>query len=113
MLGTNVTILGDKVSGSGCSNGWYKIRYYGNKTGYVCSDYVVIKNQITSSDADYEAYLRGLGFPDSYIPYLVYMHKNHPKWKFNAINTGLYWDNVIEGESYSNYIQSNFFFNYL
>jgi len=31
----------DKLSGSGCSSGWYNINYDG-KTGYVCSSYVFI-----------------------------------------------------------------------
>lgn len=104
--GTNLTILGNKISGGGCSGGWYKVIYDGVNTGYVCSNYVVKKSDITASDADYEQYLSSIGFPSTYIPYLVYLHKLHPTWTFNPIQTNLYWDNVIAGERGKNYLQS-------
>lgn len=102
--GTNVSVIGNKVYGAGCADGWSYVKYNGNKTGYVCSTYIKSKSEITASDSSYEQILRNAGFPESYIPYLVYLHKLHPTWKFNALQTGLYWDNVISGESWKNYL---------
>lgn len=105
--GTNVVIVGNKIytAGSSCTDGWYYIKYNGNNSGYTCSTYVKKKSEITASDEEYEKYLISIGFPESYTPYLVYLHQKHPSWKFNPIDTGLYWDNVISGESYKNYLQ--------
>ena len=46
-LGVNVDILETvSSSSSGCSSKtWYKIQYYGNKTGYMCKDYVSKKSE--------------------------------------------------------------------
>lgn len=106
LLGTNVTVTGSKISGSGCSDGWYPVTYYGSKNGYVCSSYVTILSEITSSDSEYEKILEASGFPRSYFPYLNYLHKMHPTWTFKAVNTGLDWNASVEGESRKNYIQS-------
>ncbi len=39
-IGTIVTVLSkDKVSGSGCNDGWYNVSY-NNTNGYICSSYV-------------------------------------------------------------------------
>lgn len=79
-LGTNVKILST-------SGNFYKIQYYGNKVGYMSKSYVVKKTDITATDSEYEKILKDKGFPDSYIPYLVYLHKKYPLWEFNADNT--------------------------
>lgn len=104
--GTNIEVVAS-AGNNGCSKGWVKIRYDGTKEGYVCSKYIVIKDEVTDTDAEYEEYLRGKGFPDTYIPYLVYLHKKYPSWEFNAIQTNLYWDNVISSESTKNYIETS------
>ena len=41
------------------------------------------------------------GFTDSYIPNLTALHNKYPSWTFEAVNTGLDWDTVIENESVS------------
>ena len=104
--GTNLTVLETLNSGNGCNDPWYKVNYYDNKIGYICSTYIIKKEDITDTDAEYEAVLSEAGFPSSYIPYLVYLHKKHPNWVFRAINTNLKWDNVVSGESGKNYIQN-------
>ncbi len=105
--GTNVRIL-DKVTGSGCSNGWYKIQYFKDSTGYVCSNYVKTKEELTSTNAEYETYLKNLGFPNSYIPYLVKLHEQHPSWKFNPIKTNADWNKLINVEINNNVVNGVF-----
>ncbi len=104
--GTNVTIIGDKITGQGCSDGWYLVKYHGTNTGYVCSTYVDKKEDIIAEDEAYKKVLKDAGFPDTYTPYLTYLHSIHPNWSFKVINTNLYWDNVISGEANKNYVQS-------
>ncbi len=106
MPGADIVITGKKVSGSGCSDGWYPITYYKKETGYVCSTYVRTKSEITASNPEYEKVLKDKGFPDSYIPYLVKLHEMHPAWEFTPINTNLSWNNVVSGESTKNYLNS-------
>ncbi len=108
--GTNITVLKEgikEIGTSKCPGTFDYIRYYDNKNGYVCSTYVNKKENIIASDSEYEAFLKTKGFPDTYIPYLVYLHKKHPTWTFNAINTNLYWENVINGEENKQLIQTN------
>ena len=97
--GTNIVILGDKVAGNGCDEGWYKIQYHKDQIGYVCSKYVNKKSDIIASDAEYEKVLKQKGFPDTYIPYLVYLISGEEGTK-NLINSTLdiYRVNDIEVE---------------
>lgn len=37
-------------------------------------------------------------FPESYKPYLRELHKKYPQWVFEAFETGLDWDTVIDNE---------------
>lgn len=37
-------------------------------------------------------------FPESYHPYLRELHKEYPKWNFEAFKTGLDWKTVIDNE---------------
>lgn len=107
-LGVNVEILETTTpSNSGCSsNKWYKVLYYNNKTGYVCSKYVTKKSSITASDAEYASALKASGFPDSYIPYLTYLHNKYPKWKFIAKNTNSNFATAVDAEEGKNYMQT-------
>ena len=106
--GTNVVILGDKVSGPGCNDGWYRIQYHKDKTGYTCSRYIRKKEELVSTNAEYEEYLKKQGFPESYIPYLVKLHELHPNWTFNAVHTGYNWDYVIYREASYNVISKTY-----
>lgn len=104
--GTNLTILDTLSSGNGCNDLWYKVNFYNNRIGYICGTYVIKKEDMISSDTEYEKTLTESGFPTSYIPYLVSLHKKHPNWIFKPIQTNLKWDNVISGESGKNYIEN-------
>lgn len=104
--GTNLTILDTLSSGNGCNDSWYKVNFYNNRIGYICGTYVIKKEDMISSDTEYEKALTESGFPTSYIPYLVSLHKKHPNWIFKPIQTNLKWDNVISGESGKNYIEN-------
>lgn len=109
MYGESVTITSTKSSGKGCEDKWYKIKYHNNETGYVCSTYVTKYTDITDTDWDendtsYCEQLVSAGFPESYCPYLVYLHNKHPNWNFNPVITNLKWKSVISNESGKNYI---------
>ncbi|MEG2457339.1 MAG: dockerin type I domain-containing protein [Bacilli bacterium] len=104
--GTNLTIIGNKISGYGCSEGWNKVSYYNSREAFVCSSYIDIKSNLILEDKEYAAYLRTLGFPDSYIPYLSKLHKNHPNWVFQPLNTGLKFGYAVEQETAKKYIQT-------
>lgn len=41
-------------------------------------------------------------FPESYKPYLRALHEEHPKWVFEALNTGLDWTDAVNAESLYN-----------
>lgn len=38
-------------------------------------------------------------FPESYRPYLQALQESHPTWRFVAFDTGLTWDEVLDGET--------------
>lgn len=52
-----------------------------------------------TTDTEYTAQLKAAGFPDSYIDSLAALHQSYPQWQFEAVNTGLDWNTVIENES--------------
>ena len=52
-----------------------------------------------ADDAGYAAELKKAGFPASYVSALTALHKKYPKWKFEAVQTGLDWNTVIQKES--------------
>lgn len=52
-----------------------------------------------AEDAAYTAELKKGGFPNSYVSALNALHKKYPKWKFEAVQTGLDWSTVIQKES--------------
>ena len=107
-LGVNVKILSTSSSSdSNCSTKkWYKIQYYNNKTAYICSKYVTKKESITATDEEYASTLRTTGFPDSYIPYLTYLHNKHPEWTFIAKNTKVAFSTAVSSEEGKNYMQT-------
>lgn len=88
-----------KYNGSGCGSGWYQVYYAANKLGYVCSKnlntYAVSSDYNT--DANFQSQLNA--FPDSYKPFIKYLHSVYPNAKFEVYNTGLDWNTVISEES--------------
>lgn len=51
------------------------------------------------TDAEFEAHMTSEGFPDSYKDALRNLHKEYPYWRFEAYNTGLDWNTVIDNQS--------------
>lgn len=49
--------------------------------------------------SSYAVQLKAAGFPESYIDALSTLHNAYPQWQFQAVNTGLDWNTVIEKES--------------
>ena len=89
-------------AGNGCGAKWYQANHNGT-VGYVCSEFATIRevedNDINLDDyADYQNYLKDLGFPDTYIPYLVSLHNNHPNWQFRVYNPNLDFNYIINIE---------------
>ena len=107
-LGVNVRIISTTtVNDSNCSTGkWHKIQYYGNKIAYMCSKYVTSKSSVTANNEEYAATLRNEGFPDSYIPYLTYLHNKYPTWVFKAKNTNSNFSTAVSSEEGKNLMQT-------
>lgn len=55
-------------------------------------------NMVTSNEA-FEMKLADQGFPESYKVLLRQLHEQYPLWEFEAYQTGLDWNTVIENES--------------
>lgn len=55
--------------------------------------------EATAVDQAFVAQLKAAGFPDSYVEPLAVLHQSYPKWQFEAVDTGLDWNTVIENES--------------
>ena len=98
-IGVELIYLETSNSGNGCSGPWYKAQY-GSTIGYICSDFAILKeNNINPEDyADYKDYLSELGFPDTYLPYLINLHKNHPNWEFKVMKVDLDFDKMVSIE---------------
>ena len=92
-------------AGNGCSKDWFKISYNG-KTGFVCSQFAYTKEiedvvvpAMTEEDYEnYHDYLISLGFPESYIPYLITIHEKRPSWKFSVMNVDMDFNYVVSKE---------------
>ena len=106
--GQKMTIL-DRSNGS-----WYKVRlkYDGVRyTGYVYADFITVKRDDESpqtasqetepaalSDGDFEASLSNQGFPESYKVMLRKIHASYPYWEFQAVQTGIDWNTLVDNE---------------
>ena len=102
--GHPLTINGDKEGSDG--NTWYQVSfsYLGSiREGYVRSDLVTINNTTTSSGSapvgtdEFENSIASL--PESYKNSLRVLHAAHPYWTFEAVNTGLDWNDSLKAES--------------
>jgi len=90
-------IPADDETGEDCSH-WYKISY-NDKTGYICSIYLTISNDsFEGGTGNFEEDL--LKFPVSYRDKIKELHLIYPNASFTVLNTGLDWQNVINGENY-------------
>lgn len=50
------------------------------------------------SASSYEDQLISLGFPKSYVSYLVDLHSKYPNWSFKPFKTNLKWQDAVTGE---------------
>ena len=91
IYGTNLTILENDGT-------WMRVVYDGQNTGYILSQYVAEYSKITKSDPDYCNSLKKAGFPDSYCPYLSYLHSIHPNWTFTPSLTGIDFYTAVNSE---------------
>lgn len=102
-----VTVI-DQTSQGGWN--WYQISFPyngGTTTGWVRADLITVNNAAaptpdngaSGDDAAYTSSLQAAGFPASYCSYLLALHKQYPNWQFQAVQTGLDWNTVIENES--------------
>lgn len=94
--GAPVTVIGEKAAADGTV--WYQIRFSGQQTGYVSSQYVKFSSSV-ASDGDFENYMNVQGFPESYKPGLRELHAQYPNWIFTAFHTNLDWNTAVENES--------------
>ena len=80
--------------------------YYNNKQGYVCATYVTKKSEITATNDEYTNTLKNAGFPETYIPYLTYLHNKYPNWQFVAKKTNSNFSTAVDAEESKNYMQT-------
>ncbi len=107
-LGVNVAIL-EEVDGNNnsCSSGkWYKIQYYGDKVGYICKNYVTKKEDIIAENNEFSEQLIQAGFPESYVPYLTYLHNKYPSWSFVPKQTKYDFSFSVSAEEGKCYMQT-------
>ena len=91
IYGTSLTILEDDGT-------WMKVVYDGQNTGYIQRQYVAEYSKITKNDPEYCNSLKQAGFPDSYCPYLSYLHSIHPNWTFTPSLTGIDFYTAVNSE---------------
>lgn len=106
--GTAVTVTDESQGSDGYV--WYQIQVNISGTvvtGYIRSDFIAIAAE-ASADEQYVAGLKAVGFPDSYCPALLELHKKYPQWQFVPVQTNLDWNTAVEKESTTgkNLIQS-------
>lgn len=99
--GHRLSILGE-VSGSDDQK-WYYIEFTCKgveKKGYIRSDYVNVITTAASTklsdDVDFENSISPL--PEAYKANLRTLHEKFPNWRFEAVETGLDWNEAVEAE---------------
>ncbi len=95
--GQAVTISNEDTSTGDC---WYEVSFQKDGTsyaGWILATYVAVDSQ-SNADPAYAATLAQQGFPESYCSYLAALHEKYPNWQFEAVQTGLDWNTVIEKE---------------
>ena len=65
------------------------------------------KEEVTLQNDEFTQQFKDLGFPDSYIPYLNYLHQKYPSWQFIPKQTNLIFQVAVDSEEGKNYIQNN------
>ena len=98
--GHRLNILGE-IKGSD-ENIWYCVDFMAKgseRKGYIRSDFVNVltttKNAVPS-DEQFESMIAP--FPEDYKAGLRALHEKHPGWMFEAVDTGLDWNETISAE---------------
>ena len=73
----------------------------------MCKEYIKSKEEVTLQNDEYTEQFKNKGFPDSYIPYLNYLHQKYPNWQFIPKQTNLIFSVAVDSEEGKNYIQNN------
>ena len=108
--------FGTKVRVVGLQGTVYKIEFDGS-SGYVAKSQVINIDANTNMGGGYNEYcalLKNNGFPESYCPYLNYLHSKYPAWSFRAENTGVSLVDAAEKEKWLSALQtknSNYYLN--
>ena len=97
--------LGTEIKPISTSGSYTKISYYNGRTGYILTRLIDKYSSITKTNTSYCNQLKAKGFPESYCPYLSYLHAKYPNWVFKAEKTGISFSDAIDGESRKNYNQ--------
>lgn len=95
--GTVVTILDETTVDNVV---WYQINGntdVGNITGWSSGEYITVREIVL--DGTFEEYLQSQGFPESYWEPLTALHAIYPSWQFEAVHTGLDWNESVAAES--------------
>ena len=95
------------------NSSWYKVRlkYNGVKyTGYVYAEFITVAGEtktetteengspVALSDDEFENAMAAQGFPESYKSMLRDIHANYPYWEFQAVQTGIDWNTLVDNE---------------
>ena len=101
--GVELDLINANAGATGACSKWYQASYNG-QVGYVCGDYATIEERVDNTQTndtntpeytDYTEYLKSLGFPDSYIPYLINLHSIHPDWQFKKYTVSADFDYIV------------------
>ncbi|MGN0481603.1 MAG: cadherin-like beta sandwich domain-containing protein, partial [Lachnospiraceae bacterium] len=101
--GDSVVILETDVpdEGGNTQRVWCKIEVTKGTdkyVGYIASEFVSI-DVIYTPDMDFEQWLDGQGFPESYKPSLRQLHAKYPKWIFIADKLDYTFEEVLEAQN--------------
>lgn len=97
-LNDEVTILENVINEAG--EHWYYVQTESGSKGYASAKYILVEINVEYVfNMDFEAHLTAQGFPESYKPFLRDLYARYPNWVFNAAQTGLDWNAVIDAES--------------
>ena len=97
-LNDEVTILENVINELG--EHWYYVQTESGSKGYASAKFILVEINVEYVfNMDFEAHLTAQGFPESYKPFLRDLYARYPNWVFNAAQTGLDWNAVIDAES--------------
>ena len=111
---TTQIAYGSRVKVLSESGSMYLIEFDNGQQGYGAKSLILnVDANTTSNDipgietyTDYCNMLKGKNFPESYCPYLYYLHSKYPKWNFDVDKIGMTLDYVSNQEQWKNVLQT-------